>query len=80
MTREEALEAFTEICRNILDDDEVELEESTTAVDVDGWDSVSHVQILVSVEERFDVRFSTGESAAMKNVGDLIQEIVEKSA
>ena len=79
MTEAEALATLTAICRSVLDDDEIEVSESTVAQEVEGWDSISHVQILVSIEEELGVRFSTGESANMKNVGDMVRKIVEKT-
>lgn len=78
MTEAEVLEAFTDICRTVLDDDAIELSDSTVADEIEGWDSITHVEILVSIEEQFGVRFSTGEASAMKNVGDLVRTIRHK--
>ena len=56
-------------------EDEVVLEASTTAADVDGWDSVSNMEVMIALEEEFGIRFSTGEMAAVKNLGQLVERI-----
>lgn len=51
--------------------------DATTARDVDGWDSVTHVELIVAVERAFRVRFTTKEVKALGNVGDFIR-LIEK--
>jgi acyl carrier protein len=62
-----------------LDLTEFELAPTTTAEDVPGWDSLSHVRVLMAVEAEFGIRFSTLEVLRMKQVGDL-QELVDKKS
>jgi len=52
-------------------DTELTLSRATTAADVDGWDSLTHIQLLAAVEKAFGIRFNIGEMNALKNVGDL---------
>jgi acyl carrier protein len=67
------------VFRTIFDDDVV-ISESTTARDVDGWDSLNHVRLVVAIEKAFKVRFGSGEVSALKTVGELRRRIEEKRA
>ena len=63
--------ALTEVFRDVLDDDSLVLNDSTCAADVDGWDSITHVLLVVAVEAKFGIRLSSGEIQRLKNVGEL---------
>lgn len=78
MTDAEVLEKVTELMQEVLDDDSVELRPETTAEDVDGWDSVVQIQLLVAVESEFGVKFETEEISSMASVGTLVQMIQSK--
>ena len=71
---------LTETFREILEDDEIELTPETTAKDVEDWDSLSHIQLLVAVEQAFGVRFNTGEVAGLENVGEMVRLLVAKTS
>lgn len=62
---------LTAIFRDVLDDDSLDLKPELTAKDVDGWDSLTHLRLLLSVEKAFRVRFTTAEIGKLENVGDL---------
>ncbi len=66
------LEKLNEVFQDVFDDDELSVELDTTAEDVDGWDSLQHVTLLLNVEKAFAVKFSSSEIAGLKNVGDLV--------
>jgi acyl carrier protein len=66
------------VFREVFDDDSLVLTVGTTAQDVDGWDSLNHIQLMVSIEKAFGVRFSADEAAHMANIGDLAQLILHK--
>jgi len=72
------LNRLNEIFREVFDDDELVVAPETTANDVDGWDSLSHVNLIVAVEGRFNIRFSHKELLTFKNVGDLLNCIEKK--
>jgi acyl carrier protein len=72
------LEQITLAVREVLEDDEVVLTESTVASDVHGWDSLSHVEIVVAIERRFKVRFTSREIQSFKNVGEMCEAIAAK--
>jgi acyl carrier protein len=73
--QDQILQQVTEIIADTLGLDDLTLTPATTAADVEGWDSLANVLILVAIEKRFRIRFRTGEIAAMKNVGELIDRI-----
>jgi acyl carrier protein len=76
MTSTETIyQSLNEIFRDILDDDSIELKPETTAQDVEGWDSLANVQIMLNVERRFGIRLSAGKIAELRNVGDLVTTI-----
>lgn len=63
----------------VFDDDELQIYDAMTADDVEGWNSLSHVHLVVAVEKEFNVRFKTSEMASLKNVGDFIALIERKA-
>lgn len=79
MDRTHIHEKLTAIFRDVLDDDTLILSDTMTADDVDGWDSLSHVNLLVAVEKGFNIRMSTREVKNMRNVGDFIDLISQKT-
>ena len=78
MTREDILKEISYVFADTLDEDNLTLAESSTADDVDGWDSLTHVQLVVAVEKRFKLRFSAKEIQSWKNVGEMIDSISSK--
>ncbi len=71
-------ERLTIICRDLFEDDEIVLREETSARDVEGWDSLSHIQLMVAVEKEFDIRFHTAELTGLANVGQLVALIARR--
>jgi acyl carrier protein len=66
------------IMRDVFDDDSIEPTESMTAEDVEGWDSLSHIRLMVSIEKKFKVKFTNAEVEKLRNVGDLLNAINSK--
>lgn len=66
------LDKLQDVFRNVFDDDSLEITPETTAQDIEAWDSVQHVTLMLEVEDAFKVRLSTSEMAYLKNVGDLV--------
>jgi acyl carrier protein len=79
MERAEVYQKLTEIFRDVFGDDSIELRPDLTADDVDEWDSLSHIRLVLKVEKVFDVKFSASEIGKLKNVGDLVDLIISKS-
>jgi acyl carrier protein len=67
-----------EVFRDVFDDDAIEISASTTAKDVDGWDSLNHVNLVVAVEKKFGIKFTTKEVNKLANVGELMELIERK--
>jgi acyl carrier protein len=72
------LASLTKVFRDVFDDEDIELTCGTTAEDIEGWDSLMHVTLLVNVEKAFGVKFSSSEVARLKSVGDLADLIDSK--
>lgn len=65
------------VFRDVFDDDSLVISRDTTASDVEQWDSLMHVTLMVHLERQFGIRFSSSEVADLKNVGDL-EDLVTK--
>lgn len=79
MTREQALEELTGVFREEFDDEGIILTEDTTSDDIEEWDSLEHINLIVAVEEHFGIKFSMGEVTGMKNVGAMLDIIEERA-
>lgn len=73
-------ETLTEVFQDVFDDDELELFDEMTAEDVEEWTSLTHIQLIVAVEKKFGVKFTTVEVMKLKNVGEFIALIEKKLA
>lgn len=80
MTRGEILSKLNEVFMKVMDLDEIDLSDETTAGDVEGWDSLSHVRLMVATERAFGVKFSGPEIGGLKKVGDLVDLVLKKKA
>ncbi len=72
------LQRLSPIFQDVLDDDSLSIDATTTAQDVDGWDSLAHIRLVVSIEKAFSLRFSAAEISELQNVGDMAALIVRK--
>ena len=63
---------LTSVFREVFDDDELELKPEMTADDIDGWDSLTHIRLILSVQKAFSIKFSPVDMSRLKTVGDLI--------
>ena len=70
---------LTAILRETFDDPSLIYRSDLTAADVDDWDSLSHVDLIVAVEEEFHIKLTTGEVRGLKNVGDFVKAIAAKA-
>ena len=68
------------VFRDVFDDDDLEVTRETSAADVENWDSLMHVSLIIAVEKAFGVRFSSSEVAGLQNVGELADLIQAKGA
>lgn len=68
---------LSEVFQQVFDDDSIQISRATTADDIDAWDSLTHINLALAIEQRFKIRFALGEMQTLKNVGELI-DLVEK--
>ena len=78
MNKKEILTKMQEVFQNILDNEDIELTFDTTAEDIEEWDSLSHVQLVVEIEKEFGVKFTSKEIMSWNKVGDMIDCISKK--
>ena len=78
MTEDEVYERLAPMFQDVFDDDMIVPRAELTADDVDEWDSLSHIRLIVTVERDFDVKFTTPEINRLNNVGDFVALIREK--
>jgi acyl carrier protein len=79
MTRSEIYEELTEIFRDIFDDDELVIGDETTADDIEDWDSLEQINLLVAIEKKFNIKIRLGDVSGLENVGrmvDLIERLI----
>lgn len=67
------------VFRDIFEDESLEIADSMTAADVEGWDSLTHIDLIVEVEREFSIKLSTAEVRGLKNVGGFLALIVQKA-
>lgn len=79
MSRDDVKAKLTEIFRDVFDDESIELSDSTTADDIDDWDSLEHITLISAVEKAFKMRFTMKEVSSMKNVGEMMTILEERA-
>ena len=78
MTREEVFERLNKVFRDVFDDDDITVTETTTSADIDDWDSLEHINLVAAVEQEFGLKFTMGQVVTMKNVGEMVDIILQK--
>ena len=78
MTREEIFNGVQDIFRDIFDEKDLIIENGTTSNDIEGWDSLNHIGIISATEKEFRIKFALGELSTLKDVGSMVDLIIEK--
>jgi acyl carrier protein len=78
MDRETVRSELQGVFRDLFADESIELSERSSAADIQGWDSLNNVRILVMVEKTFSIRFSSSEITGLANIRELINVILRK--
>ena len=76
MSREEVFVKLNEVFRDVFDDNDITVTDTTTADDIDDWDSLEHINLIAAVEQEFGVKFNMGQVVSMKNVGEMADIII----
>ena len=80
MNEDDIWQRLTGVFRDVFDDDSVVIRPETTAKDIEGWDSLANIELLVAIEKSFrGVKFNTGEVANLRNVGEMVAAIKQKA-
>lgn len=79
MTKEQAMERLTQVFRDVFDDDDIVLTDTTSAKDIEDWDSLEHINLIAAVEKTFKMRFTMKEVSGMKNVGEMAQIVCQRA-
>ena len=77
-SRKKILDLLTPLFQDVFDDDDVVATEDLSAKDVEEWDSLSHIRLVVAIEGDLNVSFTTGELAVLENVGQMVDLILRK--
>jgi len=72
------LDQLTNILRDIFLDDSIQLTSATTANDIEGWDSFAHLNVIMAIENTFNIAISDDEVPSLRNIGDMIVLIEKK--
>jgi len=80
VTHEEVHQRLTAVFRDIFDNPSLEIADSTTADDIEDWDSVNHITLIAAVESEFKIKLSTRDVKNLANVGDFLKLIESKAA
>ena len=78
MNSTEIFDRVQRIFRQVFEDNAIQLEKNTTAKDIRGWDSFNHMNLIMTLEEEFQTKFSLGEVQSLKNVGDILGLLEKK--
>jgi acyl carrier protein len=79
MDRTQTLESLSEVFRTVFDQPTLVLHDAMTAADVENWDSLNHIDLIVAIEKKFKIKFTTREVTGLKTVGDLAELTAKKA-
>lgn len=80
MNRADIVSKVNSIFCDIFDDDSIVISDEMTAADIDDWDSLEQINLLVAMERAFDIKFSVGEVEGLANVGEMLDLVARKLA
>jgi acyl carrier protein len=80
MNRSDVQKRLNSIFCDIFDDESIKISDSTSAADIEDWDSLEHINLIAAVEEEFGMKFKMKEVSGMKNVGEMLDIICERGS
>ena len=78
MTRDEVFSGVQDIFRDIFDVDDLVVSDTTNSDEIEDWDSLNHINLVSAIEKEFKIRFALGELMALKDVGAMVDLMMEK--
>ncbi|MBT4732770.1 acyl carrier protein [Candidatus Woesearchaeota archaeon] len=78
MTREEVFKGVQNIFRDIFDEDDLIISDATSSDTIEDWDSLNHINLVSAIEKEFKIKFSLGELMTLKDVGAMVDLMLEK--
>jgi acyl carrier protein len=78
MNDQEVWLRITEVFRDVFDDERLVIASRTTARDVDGWNSLANIRLMIAIEDEFRIKFDVGEFQEFRNVGDLVASVSQR--
>lgn len=78
MDRDYIFDKTQEIFRDIFDNDDLKIENSTNSIDIEDWDSLNHINLVVAIEKEFKIKFDFKELALLKDVGSMVDLMLRK--
>lgn len=78
MEKEQLYKELDEIFQDVFDDSSIHVTETTTAEDIEDWDSLEHINLVVAIENHFGIKFNMNQVTSMKNVGEMVDIIMEQ--
>lgn len=75
---EEIYERLNSVFQDVFDDESITVDANTTSEDIEDWDSLEHINLIVAIENEFDIKFGMNEVTGMKNVGEMVKIINDK--
>ena len=80
MNKKNIKEKLQSVFIDVFEDDDLTISNSTNSDDIEEWDSLNHIALVLSIEKCFNIRFMTGEVLSLKDVGEMIQLLEEKTS
>ena len=80
MNKKNIKEKLQSVFIDVFDDEDLTISNSTNSDDIEEWDSLNHIALVLSIEKCFNIRFMTGEVQSLKDVGEMIQLLEEKTS
>ncbi len=78
MSRDEVFKNVEMVFREVFDDQSISINDGTTSEDIEDWDSLEHINLIVAIENTFNIKFNMGEVNKFKNVGEMVDSILAK--
>lgn len=79
MTKNEIYERLNKVFQDVFDDESITVNEKTTSADIEEWDSLEHINLVIAIETEFGMKFTLGETTSMKNVGEMVTIIAKRA-